>query len=266
MSLLQMSLYGITHGMLRKITLSVCVSLVVLLFSFKAGATTYVVCVGVANYASPKVNDLLRCEKDAESIASFYSKGTKETTLIVGKEATKKNILTTLSRVFGKATKKDKIIFFFSGHGYPGGFCPYEMDSYSDGLTYAEIFKIMNSSEARIKIIFADACNSGAIRNENGTTTNQKPQPNSDNILMFLSSRGSEVSIESPLMPNGLFTKYLLRGLKGGSDFNKDRIVTAKELFEFVSNGVKDQSNGRQHPVMWGKFSNDLILVDYRKH
>ncbi len=249
------------HRNLRLLALGLVAMMAVA--AFEVFATTYVVCVGIADYASPKVRDLSKSEKDADEMAAFYGKATKEVTLLKGRQATKKNILQTASSVFGKAGKNDRIIFFFSGHGYPGGFCPYEMESEAGGLTYRELFKVMQKSAAGTKIIFADACNSGAIRS--GKKGNSQQQPDPGSILMFLSSRGYELSIESPFMPNGMFTKYLLKGLRGGADANRDRCVTAKELFTFVNGGVVKQSGGRQHPVMWGKFDDGLILVDYRR-
>ena len=66
-------------------------------------------------------------------------------------------------------------------------------------------------------------------------------------------------------MKNGYFTTFLLSGLKGKADQNNDRIVTAKELFTYVNKEVKAISNDRKHPVMWGKYSDNLILMDNRE-
>ena len=62
-------------------------------------------------------------------------------------------------------------------------------------------------------------------------------------------------------MQNGYFTTYLQRGLRGGADANRDRIITAKELFNYVHAGVVKLSNNKQHPVMWGKFSDDMPVM-----
>ncbi len=223
-------------------------------------AETFVVCVGIGSYADSKVQTLAKTEKDAKAIADFYKKGTTNVATITGKYATKAQILKTLQSQFGRAKAGDKIIFYFSGHGYPGGFCPYEMRKVDDGLTYSEVIKIMNDSKASNKIIFADACNSGAIRKNQSSTPS-----NIGNIMMFLSSRGNEYSIESPLLSNGYFTNYLLHGLGGKADANGDRTITAKELYNYVSTGVTQISKGKQHPVMWGKFPDDMVIVKYGK-
>lgn len=221
-------------------------------------AETYVVCVGVGKYADPKVRTLTKTEKDAKSVAAFYKKGTDNVITITGKYATKSQILKSLRSQFRHAKSGDKIIFYFSGHGYPGGFCPYEMQKFEDGLTYAEVIGIMSESKAGNKMIFADACNSGGIRHKG---TSAKPEPG--NVMLFLSSRGNESSIESSYLSNGYFTNYLLHGLGGKADVNGDRSITARELYDYVSKGVIRLSKGRQHPVMWGSFPDDLVLVSY---
>jgi uncharacterized caspase-like protein len=65
-------------------------------------------------------------------------------------------------------------------------------------------------------------------------------------------------------MANGVFTASLLRGLRGGADTNRDRMITAKELFDFVHSGVVEKSKGKQHPVMWGQFDDHWVLMDWK--
>lgn len=230
------------------------------IFALALHAETYVVCVGIGNYADTQVQNLSKTEADAKAMAEFYKKGTKNVITITGKYATKAQILRSLRSQFAHAKADDKIVFYFSGHGYPGGFCPYDMTKIEEGLRYSEVINIMQQSKANNKFIFADACHSGAIR-QNGTDSD----PKAGNVLLFLSSRGNEYSVESPFLANGYFTKNLLRGLGGGADVNKDKRITAKELFNYVSDGVKSQTNNRQHPVMWGKFDDNLTIVEYRK-
>ena len=64
-------------------------------------------------------------------------------------------------------------------------------------------------------------------------------------------------------MKNGFFTEYLVSGLKGNADENKDRAITTKELYEFVSKRVGIQSRDLQHPVMWGNFNDSTIIMNW---
>ena len=231
-----------------------------LLWASLLQAATYVVSVGIARYADPRFTPLSNTETDAKAMAEFYKKGTPNVITLTGRHASKSQILSSLKSQFARAREGDKIVFFFSGHGYSGGFCPFDMTGLGSGLSYSEVIEVMNSSKASEKIIFADACHSGGLR-QGDTVKN----PDAGNILFFLSSRGTESSIESPLAANGFFTKNLLRGLRGAADNNEDRQITARELFQYVSAKTGEDTGGRQHPVMWGSFPDDMVIVKYKK-
>jgi len=83
--------------------------------------------------------------------------------------------------------------------------------------------------------------------------------------MFFLSSRTNEKSIERRGWRNSLFTAYLERGLRGGADTDCNRTITARELFDFVSQGVAKESRQKQHPVMWGKFDDDMPIMVWKE-
>ena len=114
-------------------------------------------------------------------------------------------------------------------------------------------------------MIFADACYSGTIRTNDNIYRSEVSAAKKANVMLFLSSRSNETSIERRDMKNGFFTTYLQKGLRGGADVNNDKIITAKELFNYVHANVADLSNGRQHPVMWGKFSDDMPVMIWKR-
>ena len=176
--------------------------------------------------------------------------------MLTNSNATKSAILSKLRSTFAKASENDIIVFFFSGHGSKGAFCAYDAQ-----IPYSEIRQAMASSKAKNKMIFADACFSGKMRQGRKNTAEQSF--NNYNIMLFLSSRGNETSIERRDMKNGFFTSCLQKGLRGGADANKDRTITARELFNYVSTTVKTLSSDKQHPVMWGKFSDNMTVMKW---
>lgn len=221
-----------------------------------ANAKTYLVAVGVSDYPGT-VNDLRLPANDAMAVQYIYSQNSKaETVLLTNSNATKSTILSKLRSTFAKASENDIVVFFFSGHGSKGAFCAYDAQ-----IPYSEIRQAMASSNARNKMIFADACFSGEMGQGRSSTADQSF--NKYNVMLFLSSRGSETSIERPDMKNGFFTSCLQKGLRGGADANKDRTITAKELFNYVSTNVKKLSKDKQHPVMWGKFSDNMAVMKW---
>lgn len=72
--------------------------------------------------------------------------------------------------------------------------------------------------------------------------------------LAFLSASSNQRSFEDPNLGYGLFTYYLVQGMKGAADkttiANKDDVVTAGELYRYILDKVEYQDkiklNGRE--------------------
>lgn len=218
-----------------------------------AQSKVLLVSVGIGDYPKP-INKLNLPTKDAIAIKSLIDKnGDSGTAILLDQVATKAAIISEIHARFDHASTDDIIIFFFSGHGYKGGFVAYDGE-----LPYSMIREAMGASKCKNKMIFADACFSGKMRQGK----RQVKDENSDsNVMLFLSSRDNETSIERRDMTNGFFTVCLKDGLSGKADTNRDRTITAKEIFDFVSKNVKKLSRDKQHPVMWGNFSNNMPII-----
>ena len=242
---------------------TICITLLMLVLGLSpvsAQKHIYIVSAGIADYPGNDM-DLSLCANDAKTIQWVFAKNKKASTiLLTNSQATKRAILAALKKQFAKAGKNDAILFFFSGHGSPGN-----LITYDGPMGYQSVKNIMAKSKAKSKMIFADACFSGKMRREqrNQHNTSVPESLRNTEVMFFLSSRSDETSIERRDMKNGFFTAYLQRGLRGGADTNKNRIVTALELFNYVSKGVKQISNDKQHPVMWGKFDNNMPVISW---
>lgn len=215
----------------------------------------YLVSVGVADYPDP-ITDLFLSVHDAEDIHRLYEKNANAASvLLTNSDARRSRILSVSRQLFGQAKQDDIVVLFFSGHGYPGGFAAY------DGpLSYEDIRQLFSGCKARNKMIFADACFSGDIRDNSGGGFNDPK----NSIMLFLSSRSHEYSIENPGLRNSHFATCLLRSLKGGADLDHNRVITARELFTAVNTGVRRLSEDTQHPVMWGNFDNDMPVMIWK--
>ncbi|MBD5355435.1 MAG: caspase family protein [Bacteroides sp.] len=215
---------------------------------------------GIGDYSGYyfPVSNLNLTTKDAKTIVDLYSKNSSvDYCLLIDEKATKDRILRTIRTVFKKANEEDIVVFFFSGHGFLGGLCAYDGD-----LSYAEVRKAMAKSKSKNKMMFVDACRSGGMRVNNNSQNAINAAKNA-NVMLFLSSRNNESSLERGDMDNGYFTTYLQKGLKGNADANRDRVITAKELFDFVHSGVSTLSGETQHPVMWGNFSDNMPVMKW---
>ena len=241
-----------------------CILLLLLLAQHTSAQKLYVVSVGICDYKDPQVNDLRFTEADVASFNKVVLTHTDEVYTLLGSRATHANVYSYIQQVFAKATSQDAVMLFFSGHGYPGGFCCYDMTNTGGGLTYAEIAALIRQCKAKCKMVFADACFSGGLRKEKKGDDATSSVRNGD-VMFFLSSRTNEVSQEMMGGPNGQFTRFLVRGLGGGADADRNKIVTAKELYDFVHEGVTKATANKQHPVMWGRFNNTMTVMNWNK-
>lgn len=222
-------------------------------------AKVYLVSVGIADYPGYE-NDLTLPAKDAQTITWLYSKNTQmQYCQLLNSEATTEKIVAAMNKVYRMAGPNDIVVFFYSGHGYKGGFYVYDGE-----LDYSEIRKAMAKCKSKNKMIFADACFSGKIRTENSASAQSMDATKKANVMLFLSSRSNETSIERRDMQNGFFTTYLQKGLRGGADSNRDRVITAKELYNYVHKNVIEISGDEQHPVMWGNFSDNMTVMNWK--
>ena len=224
-----------------------------MLCAFTLQAKTYLVSVGISDYPGTE-HDLRISDNDAKTIAKVFSVAKQATvSILINEQATQSALLSTMHTSFMNANSEDIVILYFSGHGTPGALVCH------DGLlTYQHIFKMLKGCKASRKVIIADACYAGKMRTNNQQTSSY----NSQNVMLFLSSRTNEVSRESRYK-NSLFTIFLERGLRGGADTNRDRYITARELYDFVHKGVIEASGNKQHPVMWGKFDNNMTVINW---
>jgi uncharacterized caspase-like protein len=83
---------------------------------------------------------------------------------------------------------------------------------------------------------------------------------NDARLAVILSSTQDQTSLEMPSLGQGLFSYHLMRGIRGAADLNKDKYVTAGELFLYTRKYVTENSNGKQIPVIFGQKLNRIPL------
>ena len=126
--------------------------------------------------------------------------------------------------------------------------------------------------------MFLDACYSGAGGGRTFAAKSTRAGSVDDEFLQRLArtkgrailtaSNTKEVSYELPELGHGIFTYYLIEGLKGKADLNRDGTVTLQELYEYLAEQVTKRSRsvgGNQHPVMKGEMEGVLPLTRVRQ-
>ncbi|MCB0641655.1 MAG: caspase family protein, partial [Phaeodactylibacter sp.] len=184
--------------------------------------------------------------------------------VLVDEDATRYNILRIMRQTLLQADANDVIFFYFSGHGLQGAFLPSDYDGYNNRLTHEEVRDIMLESKAKHKLVLADACHSGSIQ------AIKKPvqdaldkyyrafEQSQGGIALFMSSKGEEYSLEDGGLRSGVFSYFLIQGLKGAADSNLDGIISIIELYDYVYGKVRMYTAGAQTPILTGNFDNRM--------
>lgn len=234
----------------------------------------YALVVGVANYQNDRLK-LNVSAKDARDFAEFLDTQKKVfrktyVTLLVDEKATKREIEKQLQYEFLKAGKDDTVIVFLSGHGdgdpkKPGEYFFLGSDADPDYLESSAVkmsgLDFLRGIDAQRVLVIADACHAGAFsrtRTERKTKAAQKEMTafarhfaESSGRMVLTSSKPEQYSQEGE--KNSIFTHHLLRGLNGTADADRDRVVTLKELYDYVYDQTKTQTDGAQHPQLEGQ-------------
>ncbi len=228
----------------------------------------YALLVGVSRY--DKFESLKYTDDDAYRIYAFLKSPEggaipdEQIHILIDESATKKNIIRAMKDVVARAGENDAVFCFFSGHGINGSFLPIDSDGYRETLSYEEIKRGLSSCKAKQKLYVADACYSGSLLASRSSLTQSadvlysKLNESSGGTAFLLSSKKEEFSLESKGLRQGIFSHFLIRGLKGDADSNFDKVVTVSELYRYVHQEVKSYTKMAQTPILAGQFDEHM--------
>jgi hypothetical protein len=206
--------------------------------------------------------------------------------LLLNKDANLTKVRSTLGTYLkNKAGKEDMVIIYFAGHGAterdatsPDGdglekyLLPYDVDPndlYATALPMGEISRIFTRIQSERLIFIADSCYSGASGGRTISLTGIRSSISDaflDRItigkgkIILTASGANEVSEEDEMLEHGVFTYYLLEGLRGKADIDGDGLITVDEAYRYVSKQVPEATNQTQHPVKKGAVEGQLVL------
>ena len=261
--------------------------------SYKTG-DRWAIIIGISKYKNTELN-LKYADRDAEELykllltpsgGGFEQDHIKKLT---NEQATKSEIGRVLGSFLKKPAPEDLVIIYFACHGSPDPDRPenvYLLTFDTDPLDISGTALPMEDIELSIKrnllaeriVILADACHSAAVDGTKGRrmTTNDAQVINTylqgiskakSGVALLTSAETSETAQEHEKWDDGhgVFTYFLLEGMKGGADGYgsrpKDGMVTVGELFDYVRENVKKATNNLQHPAIGtNRFDRNLLL------
>lgn len=234
----------------------------------------WAVVVGAARYSHMPV--LRYTDDDAYQLYAFLKSPEggalpdNQLKVLIDEDATRNNILNTMRSVFQRADENDVVVFYFSGHGLPGAFLPIDFDGINNRLTHEEIKELFKSSRAKHKLVIADACHSGTLLAaktpiESSLKKYYKAfEESHGGTALLMSSKGEEFSLEDGGLRAGIFSHFLVRGLKGDADANSDDLVNITELFNYVNKQVRIYTANAQSPTLSGDYDANMPVAVIR--
>ncbi|SDE30077.1 Uncharacterized protein, contains caspase domain [Dyadobacter soli] len=250
---------------------------------------TYAVIVGISDYLNgsdpqsgiqAQLSDLRYCDDDARIFYDFLrspaggSVPAENIALLIDNQASKAQIISQMESFFAKSGPDDRVIFYFAGHGANGFFASYDIDmrNMNTSLKHKEVKEIFRKCRAKTRLCFADACMSGSMKNRAREVVEVKPvsvrsfEDEESGLVVLMAARSYQYSSENVSIGHGYFTKFLVDGLQGEADKNKDDLVTIKEAFDYLylhlaslpKHGPDDKG---QIPVIFGKYDPDMPVA-----
>lgn len=206
--------------------------------------------------------------------------------LLLDEEATLDRVRSVLgTQLHRKAGKEDMVIIYLAGHGAaerdaasPDGdglekyILPHNAnpkDLYASALPMNEITRIFQRINSERVVFISDTCYSGASggrtvpilgarANISGAFLGRLSHGKGRAIIT--ASDANEVSVEKDELKHGVFTYYLLEGLRGKGDLDGNGIITVDEVYRYVSMKVPQATGQEQHPVMKGEMTGEIVL------
>ncbi|RUA17180.1 MAG: hypothetical protein DSY55_02555, partial [Clostridia bacterium] len=175
----------------------------------------------------------------------------------------KDTVLSSLEWLERETTSRDVAMVFLAGHGAADRnnnyyFLPVEGNPDSlkrTAIPFSEIKNTLIGLPGKV-VAFIDTCHSGGImgRRLRGVYMDIDRIANDlsaaeNGVVVFTSSTSRQNSIEDDRWKNGAFTKALVEGLSGRADINTDRAITITELDYYLSERVKELTDGKQTPA-----------------
>jgi hypothetical protein len=230
--------------------------------------------VGVEKYFN--LPEVIYAKKDALVVKDYFTRilGVPEGNIVtmLDDEATNEKLESYITKYFPPNIQKDSTLYvYFVGHGLPNGKGndPYLMLYGGDskaiaatGYSLQKFYKELGSLKNNMTYVFLDTCFSGYSSRksewllpemETKTLALKKVSLNSKKIISIHAAADAQQNKAYHVMQHGLFTYYLLRGIRGEADTNLDNVITIKEVYNFlyqnVLNGSKQMST-EQTPVI----------------
>jgi hypothetical protein len=164
---------------------------------------------------------------------------------------------------------RHELVFYYSGHSDDEGLLLGD-----ERISYQELRTFIHDAPADLSLAILDSCDSGAFTRRKGGARRAPflldASIDTRGHAFLTSSAANEVAQESDRIAASFFTYYLVSGLRGAADTNRDRRVTLQEAFQFASQETLARTErtkgGPQHAAYEFDLTGtgDMVVTDVR--
>lgn len=203
----------------------------------------WAIVIGVDAYAPP-LQPLKYAADDAKAVAEVFREAGAAVTLMTPDsliQPTKVNIISQLRR-HAQIKTIDLLTVYLSGHGedIDGSSYFLPMDASEpladSGISLEDLFVILNSAKAKHRFVIVDACRVAPKQHFVSALSRYSEESN----IIFTACDSNQWAPEIPQLKHGLFTYFLLEGLRHPGDAGNDGTVTVLGLLDYVTRGIED--------------------------
>ncbi|HUT60499.1 MAG TPA: caspase family protein [Phycisphaerae bacterium] len=226
----------------------------------------HAVVIGINEYADPAIPPLKYAETDAKAVYETLidpavGRFPKENVaLLLGKDATPSAIKAALYKLRG-VDKDDLVVVFYSGHGAKEGDEGFWVTQNAEtkalpatALANSDIRKFLAQIPSEKLVVLLDCCYAAStVKKSLNDPAKLFGDFTGKGRVTIAGAADNQEALEFPEKKEGVFTYYLVEGLRGGADFNKDGVVTFEELWQYLGDNVRKASvkqGGLHEPVI----------------
>ena len=242
--------------------------------------------IGIENYSDiPKVS---YANDDAKFFFEYASTAlgvsSDNIKMLIDKDATYIEINKILKKWLKSKIKPGKtdLIIFYAGHGLASKdnkelyLLPQDADPdllSISAISRTKLFKEIETLKPKTTTFFFDACYTGSSRDDELIMADARPvrilddvnENIPENFTIFSATKLNQIASGLKGIDHGIFSYYLMKGLEGKADANKNKDITNGELIAYLKKNVAQKASelGRQqNPSLAG--DPDKILMSYR--
>jgi hypothetical protein len=224
---------------------------------------THLLAIGISSYRDQQIPPRKYAARDAELVAAYFQAlggvPASNVRLLQDRKALRPDIEEALlDWLPTRVTADSVVILYFSGHALVSQtgetyLAPYESSATSASRLYS--LRDLEDALGKLKVRHSLLIFDGAVsRLGKGKAADPQWGTGGRNLVGLIGTSGLRSGLEPDQVRHGLFTYYLLSGMKGEADSNQDREVTLGELAAFLGRMVpaaaRSQFSQDQRPLV----------------